>query len=215
MPEDLAAALQRGLADSGTLVLALPAWSSEVAPRNVALIVAGANAPVAAAVGLRRTTAVPILLLSRQGSSERAAALDAGADACLDRAEPVTFVVAQARALLRRRDRQEEPSDERLIIGGLTLDPAAREASAAGLAIRLAPREFDLLSYLAGRPGRALRRDEILAAVWGPRYVGATNTVDVHIAWLRQKLAEDSGVRITTLRGVGYRFDVLRAAVAG
>jgi phosphate transport system protein len=73
----------------------------------------------------------------------------------------------------------------------------------------LLPREFDLLVYLSSHPSRALRRAELLAAVWGPRYVGDPGTVDVHMAWLRDKLAGDPGLRITALRGVGYRLDVL------
>ncbi len=58
-------------------------------------------------------------------------------------------------------------------------------------------------------PGRAFRRHELLDLVWGPRFTGGASTVDVHVSWIRQKLPQAARVRITTLRGVGYRLDEL------
>jgi DNA-binding response OmpR family regulator len=72
----------------------------------------------------------------------------------------------------------------------------------------MTPREFDLLRVLMENVGVVLSRDRILAGAWGSRFVGEPKTVDVHVAWLRPKL-EGSGLRVTTLRGVGYRLDVL------
>jgi DNA-binding response OmpR family regulator len=80
--------------------------------------------------------------------------------------------------------------------------------------MELRPREFDLLVALARSAGRALRRHELLDLVWGPRFTGGVNTVDVHISWLRQKLPAAARVRITTLRGVGYRLDELNPVPA-
>jgi DNA-binding response OmpR family regulator len=64
-------------------------------------------------------------------------------------------------------------------------------------------------------PGRAFRRHELLDLVWGPRFTGGANTVDVHVSWIRQKLPQAARVRITTLRGVGYRLDELSLQPAG
>lgn len=91
VPEDFAVALQRSLAIDNRRVLALHHWSSEVAPKNVCLIVASAHSPVAETLSFRRTTAAPLIVLSRSSIAERAAALDAGADASLDLGDPVVL----------------------------------------------------------------------------------------------------------------------------
>ncbi len=209
VPEDSAAAVTRALQDSSRTVVAMHSWIADVAPRDVGLVVIGVSDILGAVVSLRRSTAAPLLALCRDVSSDAAVALDAGADACLDRRSSPAHVVAQVRALLRREVAVTTREPAAVTIGAITLDSAARRAAAAGTEMKLSPREFDLLGFLTLRRGRAVRREELLAAVWGPRYMGATNTVDVHIAWLRQKLPEDCGVRITTLRGVGYRLDEL------
>jgi len=93
-------------------------------------------------------------------------------------------------------------------VGRLRLDAGARRAEVDGRELQMTPREFDLLRVLVENRGVVLSRDRILAGAWGPRFVGEPKTVDVHVAWLRPKL-DQSGIRVTTLRGVGYRLDVL------
>ena len=112
-------------------------------------------------------------------------------------------------ALLRRWQPRVRHQTETVQVGELSLDPPARRAQVGGADLELRPREFDLLVALARSAGRALRRHELLDLVWGPRFSGGVNTVDVHISWLRQKLPAAARVRITTLRGVGYRLDEL------
>jgi arsenate reductase len=158
-----------------------------------------------ATAAVRRATAATLLVI---GASERVAAtcLAIGADAWLPSDSSMGLVVAQVRALLRK------PVPARLNavieIAGLRLDPAARRAQVDGRDLQMTPREFDLLKVLVENRGVALSRDQILAGAWGSRFVGEPKTVDVHVAWLRPKL-ELSGIRVTTLRGVGYRLDVL------
>jgi two-component system alkaline phosphatase synthesis response regulator PhoP len=75
--------------------------------------------------------------------------------------------------------------------------------------LKLTHREFDLLAELMRNHGAVLSRDLLLTRVWGYDYVGGSHTVDVHIRWLREKIEEDASMpkRITTVRGVGYRFE--------
>ena len=158
-----------------------------------------------ATAAVRRATAATLLVV---GANERVAAtcLAIGADAWLPSDSSLGLVAAQVRALLRK------PVTARLNavieIAGLRLDPAARRAQVEGRDLQMTPREFDLLRILLENKGVALTRDQILAGAWGSRFVGEPKTVDVHVAWLRPKL-ELSGIRVTTLRGVGYRLDVL------
>ena len=89
------------------------------------------------------------------------------------------------------------------------MDLLARRASLGSTELKLTHREFDLLAELMRNQGAVLSRDLLLNRVWGFDYVGDSHTVDVHIRWLREKIEEDpsSPRRITTVRGVGYRFE--------
>jgi arsenate reductase len=161
---------------------------------------------VDATAAVRRATAAAVLVV---GADEHAAAtcLAIGADAWLPPGSSPTLVCAQLRALVRKRviRRAEAVVVE---VGRLRLDAGARRAEVEGREIQMTPREFDLLRVLVENKGVVLSRDRILAGAWGSRFVGEPKTVDVHVAWLRPKL-ERSGIRVTTLRGVGYRLDVL------
>lgn len=210
LAEPLVARLETLLMARGWRVRRQSRWRAEDAD-PVALIVAFTPAATTLAAKVRRSTAAPLLLLTPSGATERAAALEVGADVCFTHTEPEVVVVAQIVALLRdvRRQGDDPPPDDGIEVGRLRIDVAARTASVNDSALALAPREFDVLAHFARHPGRAFRRHELLSAVWGARFVGSPSTVDVHVAWLRQKLTAESGVRITTLRGIGYRLDVM------
>jgi len=160
---------------------------------------------VDATAAVRRATAALLLII---GPAEDVAAtcLEMGADGWLPSGSAPSLVRAQLRALLRKR--VAEPVEAVVEAGRLRLDAGARRAEIAGREIQVTPREFDLLRVLVENKGLVLSRDKILAGAWGSRFVGEPKTVDVHVAWLRPKL-EGSGLRVTTLRGVGYRLDVL------
>ncbi|HLJ98821.1 MAG TPA: winged helix-turn-helix domain-containing protein, partial [Streptosporangiaceae bacterium] len=96
-----------------------------------------------------------------------------------------------------------------LEVGGLRLDVDAHVATLDGATLDLSRREFDLLHYLALHAGQVVARRDLLTHVWRMPYGGADKTVDVHISWLRRKLGDDAHNPrfITTIRGVGFRFE--------
>lgn len=173
-------------------------------PSADAVVLDGADL-IDATAAVRRATAAPLLIV---GADEHVAVtcLAIGADAWLPSGSGRALVCAQVRALVRKRATAQ--SDSRVEIGRVRLDVKGRRAEVEGCELQMTPREFDLLRVLMENVGVVLSRDRILAGAWGSRFVGEPKTVDVHVAWLRPKL-EGSGLRVTTLRGVGYRLDVL------
>jgi DNA-binding response OmpR family regulator len=117
--------------------------------------------------------------------------------------------MARVRAQLRRAGGVTRGRDTRLEAGDLALDLLARRATLREAELKLTHREFDLLAEFMRNKGAVLTRDLLLNRVWGFDYVGDTHTVDVHIRWLREKIEADPSAptRLTTLRGVGYRFE--------
>ena len=173
-------------------------------PSADAVVLDGADL-VDATAAVRRATAASLLIV---GVDELVAAtcLAIGADAWLPSGSAPGLVCAQVRALMRKRVTRR--LDAVVEVGRLRLDAGARRVEVEGRELQMTPREFDLLRVLVENTGVVLSRDRILAGAWGSRFVGEPKTVDVHVAWLRPKL-EGSGIRVTTLRGVGYRLDVL------
>jgi DNA-binding response OmpR family regulator len=128
----------------------------------------------------------------------------------------VREVLAQVAAMIRRVEAEASKAGatnvEQMEIDDLLINLASREVSCAGELIHLRPKEFDLLAFLAGNPGRAYSRDQLLQHVWGYDYAGDTRTVDVHVRWLRQKIEDDASQPryVLTVRGLGYRFASLK-----
>jgi len=154
---------------------------------------------------VRRATAAPLLVIGRD-QLVGATCLAMGADAWLAATSTPALVAAQVEALMRRRPLV--PAESTRKAGRLKLDAGARRVEVDGREVQLSPREFSLLEVFVSHQGVVLSRDRILAAAWDSGFVGEPKTVDVHVAWLRPKL-EGSGLRVTTLRGIGYRLDVL------
>jgi DNA-binding response OmpR family regulator len=111
-------------------------------------------------------------------------------------------LVARVKAILRRTEGRRDTPDV-LVVGGVEVDVARREARANGEAVPLTTKEFDLLRYLAENAGLALSRQQILDGVWGADWFGDDRTVDVHVRQLRKKLGE--ALPLATVWGVGYR----------
>ena len=144
-----------------------------------------------------------LLLSAKDGEVDQADGLDLGADGYV--VKPFSFVVlvAQLRALLRRRG----PAAARVVLGPLVVDPAAGTASFAGREIELSGREAGVLHALAARPGETVTKDELLTAVWGDG-AAARNVVEVYVGYLRRKLAAvGADGLVTTVRGHGYRLE--------
>jgi DNA-binding response OmpR family regulator len=167
---------------------------------------------------LRQEMSVPILMLTaRDEGVDKVVGLEVGADDYMTKPFSMRELLARVKALLRRvcLTREEMAAEDeavdghRLVFGDLTVDLDRCEVSRGGEPLRLKPKEYDLLVFLARNRGMVLSRDLILERVWGWDYSGGSRTVDVHVRWLREKIEPDPAdpVRIVTVRGVGYRFE--------
>jgi DNA-binding response OmpR family regulator len=156
---------------------------------------------------------VPILMLTARATEvDRVVGLEIGADDYVTKPFSMRELLARVGAMLRRQDMSiaaTAPGTPSLPIGDLRLDLDARVLTRDGQEVRLRPKEFDLLAFLAKNRGRAFSRDQLLQQVWGYDFPGDDRTVDVHVRWLRQKIERDPADPrlIVTVRGVGYRFD--------
>ncbi len=158
---------------------------------------------------------MPVLILTaRDDLDSTVAGLEGGADDYVTKPFRLRELVARIRAALRRAPGdEEEASGEVLEVGDVRLDPLRHEVAVRGDSVQLALKEFDLLELLLMNAGRVLTRDVLMDRVWGPSYVGDTKTLDVHIKRLRAKIEENPSAptRITTIRGLGYRYEKPRA----
>jgi len=159
---------------------------------------------------IRKESAVPIIMLTARGTEmDRITGLDTGADDYVVKPFSLGEMLARVRANLRRADSDSRRTRTRLQSDDLLLDLIARRAHRGEVELRLTHKEFDLLAELMRNKGAVLSRDLLLTQVWGYDYVGDSHTVDVHIRWLREKIEANPSEpkRITTVRGVGYRFE--------
>ena len=161
---------------------------------------------------VRRTAprAGVILLTGRGEISDRVTGLDLGADDYVTKPFETPELLARVRAVLRRVRAENPPPDGDLIdFGDLVVDLAAREVLLRGKPVALAPREFDLLAFFAENPRRALTKDQILAAVWGPDEWPNLPTISEHVHRIRHKIEDDSRAPkwIKNVHSIGYRFD--------
>ncbi|MGI5352573.1 response regulator transcription factor [Streptomyces sp. CA-250714] len=165
---------------------------------------------------LRGVTDVPVIIATaRDDEAEIVRLLNAGADDYLVKPFSVAHLSARMAAVLRRTrtgefggGSGEHAGDGVLRVGGLVVDPLRRMAQLDGVVLDLTRREFDLLAFLAGRPGVVVSRKELLAEVWQLSY-GDDQTIDVHLSWLRRKLGETAARPryLHTLRGVGVKLE--------
>ncbi|MFA1547812.1 response regulator transcription factor [Actinomadura chokoriensis] len=146
----------------------------------------------------------PILMLTaKDGEYDEAEGLDTGADDYLTKPFSYVVLVARVRALLRRRTRGAAPA---IVLGDLTVDPAARRVFRGEAEVELTAKEFAVLEHLAANAGQVVSKAQIMEAVWDFAYDGDPNIVEVYVSALRRKLDVPFGRRsITTVRGAGYR----------
>jgi DNA-binding response OmpR family regulator len=158
------------------------------------------------------TRYTPIIIISARASEvHRILGLEIGADDYLAKPFSVLELVARVKALLRRVDAlaQNARLDAgSLSIGGLEINPVARDARLNGTRLDLTPREFDLLYFFARQPDKVFSRMDLLNAVWGYQHEGYEHTVNTHINRLRAKVEADPAqpTRILTVWGRGYKF---------
>ena len=173
---------------------------------------------------LRKELSVPILMLTaRTEEIDKIVGLEMGADDYITKPFSIRELMARVKANLRRTEliREDFASESSssaittpnksliLNFGNLTIDQNRREIFLNEQTLRLKPKEFELLLFLARHQGIAVSRSLLLERVWGWSYDGNSRTVDVHVRWLREKIEPDpkEPQRIITIRGIGYRFD--------
>jgi DNA-binding response OmpR family regulator len=160
--------------------------------------------------GLRRTSRVPVLMLTTCGEEgDRVAGLELGADDYLPKPFSTRELLARIRAVLRRSAPaapSKRTAPEEIIAGPLRIIPEARTALLGDEALTLTPVEFELLASLARARGRVKTRDQLLDEVRDRSYEVFDRSIDIHISRLRQKLGDDPGSPrfIRTIRSVGY-----------
>lgn len=150
---------------------------------------------------------LPILVLTAKDKEyDKVAGLDGGADDYMTKPFSVLELLARVRSLLRRTQNVEKKEKKLFEFGKLSIDMDAREVTAEGKAVVLTYKEYELLAYLVENRNRVVPRDELLDKLWDWRADVETRTLDIHIKTLRQKLGEEGGKYIKTVRSVGYRF---------
>jgi two-component system response regulator RegX3 len=164
-----------------------------------------------------RSSRVPIIMVTAKSSEiDTVVGLEVGADDYVTKPYRLRELVARMRAVLRRVPGEAAGtlSNDVVEVGELRLDPERHEVHLKGQLVGLPLKEFELLELLMGNAGRVLTRETLIDRIWGPHYVGDTKTLDVHVKRLRAKIEEDPSrpERITTIRGLGYKFEGYRAA---
>lgn len=156
---------------------------------------------------IRKRSAVPVVLVTgRQRSVDEVIGLDLGADDFITKPFEMDVFLARLKAVLRRYH-AAQPNE--IVVGSLHIDLIARTVRLDDQEIMLPPKEFDLLKALAENAGQVFGAQELLARVWGEDWVGETQTIYVHMRWLREKLEPDPAhpQLLVTVSGVGYRLD--------
>ncbi len=165
---------------------------------------------------IRAKSDIPIIIVSAKSEEvDMVLMLEIGADDYVTKPYRLRELVARIRAVLRRRETytpSEEPSTEIMEFGPILLDIDSRRCYVSGEEIKLRKKEFALLRNLLENPGRVMTREVLIDRVWGDDYVGDTKTLDVHIKRLRTLIEFDpkNPIHITTIRGVGYRFELTK-----
>jgi two-component system response regulator RegX3 len=168
---------------------------------------------------IRARSSVPIIMVTAKGTEiDTVVGLEVGADDYVAKPYRLRELVARMRAVLRRVPTGDHPSDSDaghldsrpiLEAGGIRIDPDRHRVSVREVDVHLRRKEFELLSLLIENSGRVLTRDVLIDRIWGSDYYGDTKTLDVHIKRLRNHVEVDPSlpILITTIRGVGYRFN--------
>ena len=163
-------------------------------------------------IQIRKESRVPVIMLTAKTmETDMLNGLDIGADDYITKTFNSREVVARVKAVLRRTGSKEKKGDvSRITYDGLVIDMDEYQVTAFGHKMTFTTKEMELLWCLASNPGKAFSRNQLLETIWGYSYYGDTRTVDTHIKRIRQKLniPPDSSWDITTIWGVGYKFEV-------
>jgi two-component system, OmpR family, KDP operon response regulator KdpE len=159
---------------------------------------------------VRMQSRIPIIVLSVKGEEAiKVEALDAGADDYVTKPFSVNELLARVRAALRRASTSENTKNSLIEIGDFRIDVPAHKVDVKNQEVRLTPKEFDVLVYLARHPGKVLTHRSLLAALWGANSVEQPEYLRVFVGHLRKKLEADENAPryIITEPWIGYRFE--------
>lgn len=157
---------------------------------------------------IRKDSSTPVIMLTAKGETfDKVLGLELGADDYIVKPFEPKEMLARVKAVLRRYN-SENVNKEVLNFDELMVDINSYKVVYNGKEIKMPPKEFELLHYLAGNKNRVFTREQLLCEVWGYDYPGDSRTVDVHVKRLREKLEGGSNWKIETVWGVGYKFEV-------
>lgn len=157
---------------------------------------------------IRKDSMVPVIMLTAKGETfDKVLGLELGADDYMVKPFEPKELIARIKAVLRRF-RPDESGKEVLNFDELSIDMNSYNVIYKNQEIKMPPKEFELLYYLASNKNRVFTREQLLCEVWGYDYPGDSRTVDVHVKRLREKLQGGSNWQIETVWGVGYKFEV-------
>lgn len=163
---------------------------------------------------LRQRSSVPIIILSAKGEVfDKVLGLELGADDYMIKPFDSKELVARVKAVLRRFQpsrTDETPTTKIVQYPDLIINQSNYSVIYQGNSIDMPPKELELLYFLASSPNQVFTREQLLDHIWGYEYIGDTRTVDVHIKRLREKIKDHGNWAITTVWGIGYKFEVKR-----
>ena len=164
---------------------------------------------------VRSSSDIPVIMLSAKGEVfDKVLGLELGADDYMEKPFDSKELVARVKAVLRRyRSHQTAspavPEEKTVSYPDLTINLTNYSVIYKGNRLDMPPKELELFYFLASSPGRVFTREQLLNQIWGYEYVGDTRTVDVHIKRIREKAGSSRNWKISTIYGIGYKFEVL------
>lgn len=164
---------------------------------------------------IRTNSQIPIIMLSAKGEVfDKVLGLELGADDYMEKPFDTKELVARVKAVLRRykvapTNSEAIPANtKRVEYDNLIVNLTNYSVSFMGQIIEMPPKELELLYFLASSPNQVFTREQLLDQIWGYEYIGDTRTVDVHIKRLREKISDQPTWRLSTVWGIGYKFEV-------
>ncbi len=167
---------------------------------------------------VRSSSSVPIIMLSAKGEIfDKVLGLELGADDYMEKPFDTKELVARVKAVLRRYKPVSIPAAEPSVPASkikmveypdLTINLTNYSVVYKGRTLEMPPKELELLYFLASSPNQVFTREQLLDQIWGYEYIGDTRTVDVHIKRLREKIRDHESWRLSTVWGIGYKFEV-------
>ncbi len=167
---------------------------------------------------VRSSSSIPIIMLSAKGEIfDKVLGLELGADDYMEKPFDTKELVARVRAVLRRYKPAASPAAEPSVTAAkvkmveypdLTINLTNYSVVYKDRTLEMPPKELELLYFLASSPNQVFTREQLLDQIWGYEYIGDTRTVDVHIKRLREKIRDHEVWRLSTVWGIGYKFEV-------